>query len=122
MDPQEYATEFDEQVRKYNEYLEPYQKNKEPAKKKDYWKGLLEAMVDVFDIFGFWDHSPSSYAPAPIRNNPIYFRNDLSPEQKDAILLGSDYQRVNKRLDKIISGETIDDKLTIEEAKICCVA
>nr|MBA4404863.1 hypothetical protein [Nanoarchaeum sp.] len=49
-------------------------------------------------------------------HHPIYSRLDLTPEQKDAIALGSSWSRVGKHLESIISENTPEVNLSVQEA------
>ena len=50
-------------------------------------------------------------------NHPLYSRHDLTPEQKDAIAIASDFQRVGNTLDKVISGDFGNGAFSVEDAK-----
>lgn len=51
-------------------------------------------------------------------HHPIYSRTDLIPEQKDAIALASDWNRVGKHLESIISENTPEVNLSVQEARV----
>ncbi len=75
--------EFDGLVRSYNEWLAS--RDKKPRTIVSWVAGLLLKQKGYY--------------------NPLYCREDLTPEQKDAIALASDWQRVNDNLEKILREE-----------------
>ncbi|NCC71708.1 hypothetical protein EOM09_09120, partial [bacterium] len=50
------------------------------------------------------------------KNHPVYFKEDLSIEQKTAILIASDFQRIKKTLEDIISKKSPTEEFSIDEA------
>ncbi len=100
----DYAQEFDESVAKYNEWLTSLE-NPE-VQRKNHWRAFLEGMGSILDIFG------NSFGP-----KTFYSRDDLTPEQKDAIGLASDWQRVDRTLDRILSGDSSNGNISVKDAK-----
>ena len=101
--------EFDELVREYNEWLANYA-NEEL--KDSLFRRVLKSLTSVIGIFGrdyqFETSSETRF---------MFSGYDLTPTQIDAVKLGSDFRRAINTLDKIISGETEERKISNEDAK-----
>jgi len=95
-----YIQEFDKFVGEYNLSLE----NSEIRKRN--WTAFFSGMGSVLNIFG------NSIEPF---SHPC---GDLSPEQKEAIELASDIRRIDKNLDKIISGDLSNAEMSEDDAKL----
>lgn len=106
----DYAQEFDESVSEYNKWLTTLENPK--VQKRNRWLAFFRGMGSVLDIFG-----NSSSNQTFQYNHPFYSRDNLTPEQKDAIALASDWQKVNKDLDNIISSNQSNEDISIEDAK-----
>lgn len=106
----EHAQEFDKSVSEYNEWLASLENPK--VQKKNNWRAFFRGMGSILDIFGN-SFSTQTFAYGHL----LYSRADLSPEQKDAIALASDWQRVDRSLDKILLSESSNDDISVEDAK-----
>ncbi len=112
-----YAKEFDEGASKYNEWLAkcgewPTSLEDQKVQRSNKLHSFLRGMGSVLDIFGVSLYSNFRYC------HPLYSRGDLSPTQRDAIALASDWQRVDRALDKIISGDSSERDFSVEEARV----
>ena len=103
-----YAKEFDETVSQYNEWLASLENPK--IQRQNKWRAFVQGMGSVLDIFG----------TSPIRqtrySHPLYSRQELTPAQKEAIALASDWQRVGTTLDNVISGNSSNGDISVEDA------
>lgn len=103
-----YAKEFDEYVTKYNEWLASLEDQKVQRHSK--LRSFLRGMGSVLDIFGVSSlNSNFRYVP------PLYSGGDLSSTQREVVALASDWQRVDRTLDKIISGDSSEGDFSVEE-------
>lgn len=103
-----YAKEFDENVNQYNEWLKSMENPSFIRKTKLH--SFFKGMSSIFDIYGGQSIKETSY------DNPLYSNENLTQNQKDAIALGSDWQRINLSLDQIISGELESEGISIKDA------
>ena len=107
----DYFQEFDELVMDYNKWLISLENPK--VQKRNNYRSFLRGICSVLDIFGIsFNTQTFEY------NRPLYYKKDLSPKQKDAIALASDWQRVNITLDKIISENLPIRNISANDAKI----
>ena len=91
--------EFDDLVNRYNKWLG--QSKDERYSFSRYLKAFFRGFGSLLDITG--SSSKIEFYPW----HPIYPRKDLTPQQKDAIILASDVKRVEKILEKeLLKGET----------------
>ncbi|MFH1589854.1 MAG: hypothetical protein ABIB43_04775 [archaeon] len=104
-----HGQEFDESVAKYNEWLASSEDSK--VQRRNNWKDFLKGMGSVLDIFGNY------FSKKNMNGHPLYSRVDLTAEQKDSIGLASDWQRVDRNLDKIILGDSSNGDISVEDAK-----
>jgi hypothetical protein len=117
MSPQkaDYTKEFDETVREYNEWLSSLEPE---AQKINYRRAFLRGMDSIFGGMGsFFGSSCREKTSESEYEHPLYSREDLSPEQKDAIALASDFQRADMSLDKIIAGEPSEENIPAKDAQ-----
>ena len=109
-EPIDYSIEFDESVIKYNEWLVSLESPK-VQKQNKYW-AFLRGMGSILDIFK---------DPFNIQTQEYllssYPMSDLSAVQKDVIALASDWKRVDMNLDRIISGESSDNEISVGDAR-----
>jgi len=103
-----YAKEFDEFVSQYNEWLVSLGNPK--VQRQNRWHAFFRGMGSVLDLFGTSSLSLSEYS------HPLYPRGDLTSEQKDAIALASDWQRVDRALDTILSGDSSNGDISVKDA------
>lgn len=109
MSPQTaYVTEFDEAVIQYNQGLASLEDPK--VQRRNRWRAFFRGMGYVLDIFSISSIIQLGYSP------PLYSRNDLTSAQKDAIALASDWQRVERTLDKVLSGDSSPGNISVEGA------
>lgn len=101
-----YVKEFNEAVIQYNKWLESLENPKE--KRRNRWNSFLQGAGSILNISGTFSKNKL------IHKNPLYFRNDISSIQKDAIASASDCLRSDKTLEKIISGELSGGDLSHE--------
>jgi len=111
MDPKTaYAQKFDETVIVFNKWLESLKNPK--SQRRDKLRALLAGSGSILDISG----------DTPIDSNarnihPLYSRKDLTHYQKDAVALASDWKRVEMNLDKILSDNSSDGQISVEDAR-----
>jgi hypothetical protein len=124
----DYAIEFDETVKSYNQWLASKEKPEDnEAKRKQRRKAFLRGMSSVRDFYGMgFSLNPDSKRINLVLGvmdeindsiHPLYDRADLAPEQMDAIALASDWQRVGNSLEKVIAGEITDFEISKDDAK-----
>ncbi len=127
----DYASEFDRLVDALNTKMyEIDQKLANPSttKRKIDWKSFWDGFGSVLDLAG--NYFNSRISPKPISPNPIspndsvssffissYTSTNLSPVQQDAVALASDWKRVDKTLDQIISDGGLSGEMSVDEAK-----
>ncbi len=85
MSEEVYSKEFDKMVKEYNNWFSHQEDS--PNQKRE--------LFDAF-IQGLMFKSPTINKS---KKNPLYFRNDLTANQKDAVALASDWQNVYESLD-----------------------
>ena len=102
----DYGIKFDEMVSKYNDWLESLDESNSLFSKRN-------GSNNVDRLFGI--HNPSQINLSGSIYSTFSCTN-YSSIQKDAIALASDWQRVNVTLDQIISGEKIDEKISVKDA------
>ena len=106
----DYVQEFDKLVMKYNERLASLENPK--VQKRNKWRAFFNGMGSVLEIFGNpFDTKTFEYS------HQLYSKDNLTPEQKDAIELASVWQKVDKKLDNIISGNLSNENISVENAK-----
>lgn len=118
MDQIDYEKEFDDAVEKYNRWLKSIKQiSKKPKAKQiskwNKWRNYLIGAGSIIDLFP--NQTKINIKKKHI--HPLYSRKDLTLQQKQAISLASDLKRVNKTLDKIISGNLLDKDISPEGAK-----
>ncbi len=113
---EKYVHEFDSAVKDYNDWLQA--SGSKTKRIKEFFISMAKGMSSISSLGPQIDveHNHST-------NKSFYYYtgfdsdSDLSTEQKDTILLASDWKRVDLTLDEIISGEKIDSVLTPAVAK-----
>ena len=103
----DYVQEFDDSVKGYNHWLESLENPK--AQRRNKVHVLLTGMGSALDLFGNSSNNSNIH--------PLYSRDDLTSQQKDAIALASDWQRVDRSLDKLLSNNSSDGQISVEDAK-----
>lgn len=107
----DYAKKFDEFVSEYDKWLASLENPKVLRRNRwSRWSAFFIGVGSLLDISGALSFNRLGYS------HPLYFREDLTPEQKDAIVLASDWQKVDRTLDNIISGNSSNGKISVEEA------
>ena len=99
--------EFDALVVSYNGWFTSQETRTE--KRRRSLAGFLKGMGSIINLSG----KQKNVTP----DCPVYNRSDLSSEQKDAVLLASDLQRVDTDLDKILSGDMKSKQLSVADAR-----
>lgn len=97
-----YGEEFDSLVRQQEEWL---------ATSK--YRLALSSFFDGL-VYGA-QFSLCVHRLHPRRTNPVRAREDLLGEQKDAVLLASDWLRVQRRLESIVEADEAQDGLSVTE-------
>ena len=104
--PVDYDAEFDKLVGEYNGWLSSLRDPKIHI--RNLWNGFLRGIASPLE-FGY------SRDFSRIHSNPLD-SSQLSPWQRDAIALASDWQRVDNTLDKII-GDQSTSEVSVLDAK-----
>ena len=105
-----HAHEFDETVRSYNEWLASLGNSR--VQRHNGRHAFFQGMASVLELDIFRASSTDQFK----RRHPLYSRKDLTPSQKDAAALASDWQRVDRTLDEILSGDRPNSDLSVEDA------
>ena len=102
---EKYSKEFDDLVDEYNKWLESPR-----TFGSSFLNGLFDFAKGFSSVFDFSGNSPKI---EHYQWHPIYSRKDLTPSQKDAIALASNFKRVEKSLET----EMHEGKLSFDEFK-----